>query len=131
MPELNRVIETLAVAREKLLVSYCRLLALDIDEMGALKAGLRDLAQQLTDYCALGQFGLVENLPAGGKTDTGLLERLQQSTETYLDFIECCLSGNGDAPDLNTLCRDIEALGQSLADRFEIEDKLVNGARQS
>ena len=137
MPEFSRVIETLSTAREKLLVRYCHLLALDIDEMEALKVELRDLGQQLTDYCALGQFGLVENLPAGtpsgegGKVDSGLLERLQQSTAMYLDFVECCLSENGAAPDLNRLCGDIEALGQSLAERFEIEDKLIRATTLS
>ena len=127
----EKVVAELPVERENLLVSYCEMLALNIDELGKLKRVLRDFGQRLTDYSALSQFGLVDSMLRRRElqaTDSDELlvavKRLRKLTEQYLEFVER-YHGNGGGPDLEVLCQDIEKIGMALAEQFEIEDGLI------
>ena len=130
-PPTEKVVDDLPVERENLLVSYCEMLALDFDELSRLGEVLRDFGQRLTDYSALSQFGLVDSLlqrrqDPMGDSDALLatVKRLRELTEQYLEFVERYRT-NGHSADLRALCQDIERIGLSLAEQFEIEDGLI------
>ncbi|HBS26995.1 MAG TPA: hypothetical protein DD827_07705 [Gammaproteobacteria bacterium] len=132
--KLRQAIKVIPMEREKLLVSYISMLAIDMDQAEFLKRYLLDFAQLLTDYSALGQFELIDSIlstESGTAANSGqtqhLLVKLQQTTDHYLVFIER-YEATENTHNLQELCEDLENLGESLAERFEIEDQLIQNS---
>ena len=124
-------ISALPQQREKLLVSYCNMLAIGMDDIEHLTDRLVDFNQRLTDYSALGQFALADVVGQRTRTSsaadseaTRQLAELEKLTDQYLSFVDRYQTP-GKPRDLQELCADFEQLGESLADRFEIEDNLL------
>lgn len=130
--KLQQAIKVIPIEREKLLASYINLLAVDLEQAVHLGKYLLDFAQRLTDYSALGQFELIDSIvqnERSGAVNNGeiqqLLLKLQQTTDHYLVFIDRYRSSEEECHDVLELCEDLENLGISLAERFEIEDQLI------
>lgn len=129
---LTHAVDALKAERELLLVSYCDLLALDIEDVASLPLSLKRFNQLLTDYAALGHFELFEAVVAGGEALCGesaadlsqLLSTLRTETDSFLGFGERYAVSNSGC-NLAQVSQDLEELGPVMAERFEVEDKFM------
>ena len=92
---------------------------------------LQTFCQQLVDYISEGHFEIFEQLIDEGHlfndaealaSGKKLLPAIYSLTDLILDFNDKYLATD----DLLTLATDLSALGETLAQRFEIEDQMVN-----
>jgi regulator of sigma D len=131
----QEVIEKLLAERAEMLVLYCQIAGLD--SFGKNSRGkhslelLQKFCQVLVDYIAAGHFSLYERVVNGterrqriaGLADQ-LYPRIADTTEAALDF--------NDKYDCGDHCQiaaafddDLSRLGEELATRIELEDKLL------
>ncbi|MGF1643054.1 MAG: Rsd/AlgQ family anti-sigma factor [Thiotrichales bacterium] len=134
-PDLDRfgqAIDALLSSREALLVRYCGLLSLGLDDRDALGQALVEFNQTLTDYLALGHFEVLE--PSVADAERGGADRepqravtaaIRMTTDRILGFTE----RYGVSHPLVELAADLEQLGQVMANRFELEDRFLREAR--
>lgn len=128
--------EKLVAERAEMLVLFCQTAGLqpyhkETDQKLA-KLHLQEFCQVLMDYVATGHFGLYERIAAGKERRQGIAQlasnlypRIAETTEVAVAFndkYDCgdqCEIGDG-------LDRDLSILGEELAVRAELEDKLLN-----
>ncbi len=101
------------------------------DVMGSLHR----LTQILVDYASSWHFGVYEQLlvEAGEFNDGGmdlakeLDPKIQQTTDAILSFSDQYseLEGQLTVQDIAHLSEDMSRLGEALAERFELEDQLI------
>ena len=129
------IAEKLVAERAEMLVLFCQTAGLEpfqkeTDESLARKH-LQDFCQLLMDYIAAGHFGLYERIANGNERRQGvanlaeeLYPRIAQTTELAVAFNDKYdSSGNYDATNLG---KDLSKLGEELAVRAELEDRLLS-----
>jgi regulator of sigma D len=130
------LIDKLLEERAKMLVLYCRAAGLDADPPGnSVAKTVQEFCQLLVDYIAAGHFTLYERIVNGE-------ERRQRVAEVADDIYPDIAATTGAALDFNDkyehpekvnddeqLARDLSALGEQLASRIELEDKLIRLVR--
>jgi len=131
----QEVIQKLMAERAEMLVLYCQIAGLDPYGKNSRGKHTLDLLQKfcqvLVDYIAAGHFSLYERVVNGterrqriaGLADQ-LYPRIADTTEAALDF--------NDKYDCGDHCQiaasfddDLSRLGEELATRIELEDKLL------
>ncbi|MDE0840895.1 MAG: Rsd/AlgQ family anti-sigma factor [Porticoccaceae bacterium] len=96
---------------------------------------LEEFCQSMIDYLSLIHFEIFEQLsqdnwftnPEGHQQTHSLFDGIQFSTDTLLDFNDKYLA----IDDLESLTEDLSSLGEEMAQRFELEDKLIAILRRS
>jgi len=131
------IIEELLDERKTLLVSFCRLAALDAASADAEALALLDrFCQTMVDYAGLVHFEVYEKLaedaaarPLIGKEAGALYQPLVDNTERLVDFND---KYDRSRPDfsLTSLEEDLSGLGERLVDRFDLEDRLIRLLQQ-
>jgi regulator of sigma D len=126
-PKMHERIEHWLEARRLLLVSYC-----ELSEHSQNKGKkLQSFCEQLVDYISEGHFEIFEQLLREGylfKDAKGitagedLLITIHSHTQQVLDFNDKYLATD----DLTTLSADLSSLGEILAQRFDVEDQMVD-----
>jgi len=120
-------------ARRELLVTFCQLTSIKDFHDDDLAQGkqLQMFCQQLVDYISEGHFEIFEQLIHEGHlfndakalaSGKKLLPAIYALTDLILDFNDKYLATD----DLSSLATDLSVLGENLAQRFEIEDRMVN-----
>lgn len=100
----------------------------------ALNSSVSEFCDLLMDYLSSGHFEVYEQLlREGSEFNDGSLEQaqallphIQPSTDTALDFNDSY--GTLDTPTLQQLCqlsRSLSDLGETLEERFALEDQLI------
>ena len=132
---VSEIIDRWLQERQDMLVQYCALSGLEATpENEALRgAKLRTLCQILVDYVSAGHFEIYDQLIKEGRQfdDTDALKEagtlfsvVDKTTEQILDF-----NDKYDCEDhcdiLTSLCEDLSVLCEQLADRIELEDRLI------
>jgi regulator of sigma D len=126
------LIDKLLEERAKMLVLYCRAAGLDADPPGdSVAKTVQEFCQLLVDYIAAGHFTLYERIVNGE-------ERRQRVAEVADDIYPDIAETTGAALDFNDkyehpenvsqdeqLADDLSVLGEQLAARIELEDKLI------
>ncbi len=123
----------LVAERTQMLVLFCRLAGIESysPENKSVQELLQEFCQILVDYIAAGHFALYERIIEGTERRreiVGLAEnlypRIAQSTDAALDF--------NDKYDCDEHCRvldglpqELSRLGEQLAGRIELEDRLL------
>lgn len=131
------IIEELLEERKALLVSFCRLAALESgsDDEEALQL-LDRFCQTMMDYAGLVHFEVYEKLaqdsaalPIIGTEARALYQPLVASTETLVDFND---KYDRSKPEfsLASFEPDLSRLGEAMVDRFDLEDKLIRLLQQ-
>jgi regulator of sigma D len=135
------LVKKLVAERTEMLALYCRLAGLDPygNSKGARGKQAQELLQKfcqvLVDYIAAGHFSLYERIINGTERRQPiavlaekLYPRIAASTEAALDFndkYDC-----GDHCEIGpAFSDDLSRLGEELAARIEIEDKLIGQLR--
>ncbi|HAO33413.1 MAG TPA: Rsd/AlgQ family anti-sigma factor [Candidatus Competibacteraceae bacterium] len=136
--ELPDLIDKLLAVRQESLVLFQKLAALKPFAATALsRPALRRFRQALVDYLALGPFEVYEALEAQSvdspycsarELARRLYARISETTQTALDFhdrYDGALSGSA----LAELDRELSRLGEQLAVRIALEDRIVTVIR--
>ncbi len=129
---VSDVIDRWLQARQDMLVHYCNLSNIHEFDSDNLDHGskLQSLCELLVDYISAGHFEvyqqLMEECRAFGDKDAieeahSLLDQVHATTQSSLDFNDKYL----ETDDLDTLADDLSQLGESLATRFEAEDRMI------
>jgi regulator of sigma D len=120
-------------ARRVLLITFCELSKVKDfhGEDPAQGKLLQIFCQQLVDYISEGHFEIFEQLINEGHlfndaealaSGKKLLPAIYNLTDLLLDFNDKYLATD----DLSSLTDDLSNLGENMAQRFEIEDNMVN-----
>ena len=131
---VSNIIDRWLQERQDLLVQYCALSSHlednEAEELIENGKDLKSLCQILVDYISAGHFEVYDQLLKEGREfedDDALKEAgklfttVDSTTELILDFNDKYL----ETDDLEALTVDLSQLGESLATRFEAEDRMI------
>ncbi len=128
----QELVDKLVTERTEMLVIFCRLAGVEpYSPTRPVQKLLQSFCQILVDYIAAGHFALYERIVEGTERREGvgnlagrLYPRIAESTEMALDFndkYDC----EDHCTELTSLSKDMSQLGEELAVRIELEDKLI------
>jgi len=131
---VNTMIDRWLQERQDMLVQYCNVSAKsEVSthvEDPAYADQLRRLCQIMVDYVSAGHFEVYDQLIQESKefndTDAlteaaSLFEQVERTTDGVLDFNDKYL----ETDDLSSLVQDLSHVGETLAARFEAEDRMI------
>jgi regulator of sigma D len=127
-------LDKLLAERAEMLMLYCRVAGLEPFEHNRSRAPDRELLQEfcqvLVDYLAAGHFSLYERIANGterrrsvAETAAQLYPRIADTTQAALDFND--KYDNQQFAVTALFHDDLSKLGELLAARIELEDKLI------
>ncbi len=128
----REVIDKLTNERTEMLVLFCRVAGLEpYTSDKPVESLLQEFCQVLVDYIAAGHFSLYERIINGKERRQGLVDlaeklypRIAKTTDAVLTF-----NDKYDTPEKNAvlseLSDDLSDLGQQLAIRVDLEDRLL------
>jgi len=133
------IIEQLEDERAEVLVNFCRLAGIEPYENSEKQTNqeecLRDFCQIMVDYLAAGHFGLYQRILDGQERRQSICDlaeelypQIAKTTQFALDFNDKYEHETEDAFN-ETFSEDLSQLGQSLASRIELEDRLFKAMR--
>jgi len=125
-------IDRLLARRQQVLVHYERVAGVQPYEDDPPDADLlKKFSQLLMDYIALGHFGLYQRITEGSERRSKVLNVAEEiyphialTTEKALDFNDAYDQADKSAP-FEALSERLSALGEVLAHRIEMEDRLI------
>lgn len=126
------LIDKMLTERQQMLVLYERVagVAPYADELAGDDV-LREFSQILVDYIASGHFGLYERIADGNERRRGVVQlaqelypRIADTTRAAVDFNDA-YEGSGKSGLSDELAGKLSKLGEELAVRIELEDKLI------
>ena len=129
---VSEMIERWIEERRELLVKYCELTEVTdfSDPENNYDAELQQFCEITVDYVSVGHFEVFEQITKEAEifgNDQGLdkspelIDKIQTTTELILDFNDKYLATD----DLDALTTDLSEIGETLAQRFESEDKMI------
>lgn len=137
----GELVRKLVTERNEVLVLFCRLAGLDSFEDKSAKTApaelLESFCQILVDYIAAGHFILYDRVLRGEerreeirKVAEEIYPAIAKTTETALDFNDK-YNCEDQCQITNSLFQDLSKLGEVLAQRIELEDRLARMLCQS
>jgi regulator of sigma D len=132
-----QLINELQTERQDLWSLYCQIGDLKpFTDIEPVKTKLAKFAEILVDYVSLGHFGLYERILSGTERRenimsiaTDIYPEFSEVTEMSVSFNDKYEKAGGDNG-FTTLADDLSVLGESLAKRFELEDRLCGLMRR-
>ena len=134
----RKEIKQLISERNEVLSLYCNIAGCDgshtLDVDGLDPETLQEFCQILIDYIATGHFELYRRISEGEERRTDMVKladaiypRIEQTTKIAVDFNDMFDGGNDFNENLKEkLPGSLSKLGEELATRIELEDKLIN-----
>jgi len=129
----SQMVDNLLAERQEMLVTFCRLAGLEpYSPDKPVKRLLEEFCQLLIDYTAFGHFELYQRISEGGerrdivaRVAGEVYSHIAEVSEQAVDF-----NDKYDASDhhlnLDVLPDDLSRLGERLAVRMEMEDRLIS-----
>lgn len=126
------MVEKWLAGRQKMLVLFSQLGGLDLfDADRPVEKVLKEFCQEMVDYIAFGHFEVYDRITRGGERRAkviriaeALYPRVAAATEVAIAFNDKYDASNHDLS-MDELTADLSKLGEELATRIEMEDKLV------
>jgi len=129
------LLDKIVTERTEMLVLFCRLAGVEpytaIKSNAGLQKLLQEFCQILMDYLAAGHFELYGHINDGKERRRNMLEfeekdypRLVLGTDVALAFNDK-YDASTHSLNLDDLDEDLTRLGERLAERIEIEDRLI------
>lgn len=123
--------------RQQMLVLYCKLAGIEsFNPDKPEKQLLQDFCQMLVDYVAFGHFEVFDRITSGDERRGKVVKVAQAAYPQIAEVTEMVVEFN-DKYDLNdhpqpldNLGRDLSLLGEDLANRIELEDRVVKALLQ-
>lgn len=137
---IHKLIDTWLEERKTLLVQYCQLAGLAPSENNSKALpGVEDIEQfceTLMDYASTGHFELYDKIldecSQNGKDRNWVeevTEKIKATTDTALSFNDN-YAGMGEEQDMSEFIKNLTLLGETLEERFELEDQLLESIQQ-
>lgn len=133
--QMNDMITAWLEERQELIVLYCAVSGVhtDINSSPTKILRLKRFCEIMVDYCSAGHFEIYAHLlkeaeeSASDNLDqaNAILPRIQETTETALDFNDRYITEELTEEMLQPLIKHLSKLGEILVLRFELEDKLI------
>jgi regulator of sigma D len=131
----RNIVDQLETERAEVLVNFCRVAGIEPYETASQHTNpgecLRDFCQLMVDYLAAGHFGLYQRFIDGQerrqkicKLAEELYPQIDMTTQFALDFNEKYEHETADTFN-EEFSEDLSKLGQTLAMRIELEDRLL------
>lgn len=127
----HEIVENLLAERQELLVRFCRVAGLEpFNPHDPPVDTLRAFCQVLVDYVAAVHFEVFARLSEGGERRQAVTRMAEQEYPRIAELTEIAVDFNDRYAqvDLDTLSArladDLSNLGQTLAERFELEDQV-------
>lgn len=125
-------VQKLVAERAEMLVLFCRVAGLEpYTDRGTVQPLLAEFCQLLVDYMAAGHFALYQRIAEGRERRMRLSETAEEVYPSIAAVTELAVRFNDkyhgapDAASLSGLGEDLSALGEALATRIELEDRLI------
>jgi regulator of sigma D len=126
------IVEKLLSERQEMLVLFCRVAGLEpySSEKATLDL-LQDFCQVLVDYSAFGHFEIYQRIVEGDERREQVIEAAEAAYDSIAEASELAVAFNDryDAADhtinLGHLSSDMSLLGEELAMRIEMEDRII------
>ncbi|NVJ49097.1 MAG: sigma D regulator [Gammaproteobacteria bacterium] len=120
--------------RNELLVLYCRLTGKRKDQVLPDKSQINQFCDILIDYVSAGHFEVYEQLVSycdqKGPQSLQLLEdvfpQISETTDIVVDFNDKYSDDQAHEELMSQLDHDLSKLGEAIAFRVELEDKLID-----
>lgn len=128
----RRHIDRLLAQRRRVLVSLCEVLELKpFTTDKPVHEALQDFTQMLVDYIAAGHFNLYHRIVEGKERRQAVAQaagrvyqRIVKTSDAAMDFNDR-YGGEWNFHLLDQLAEDLSALGEQLAARAELEDRII------
>ena len=131
--QAQHLVNELQQERRELWALYCQIAELaPFKDQAKAKSALKNFTEVMVDYVSLGHFGIYERLLAGTERREGVLTNAKDIYPKYSTTTASVVSFNDQYDDTkpkfntSTLKSDLSKLGETLAKRMEIEDKLCS-----
>lgn len=129
----RELIDKLLAERQRMLVLMCQVLGLKpFTGDKPVKDLLGEFNSVLVDYIAAGHFGLYQRIVEGTErrqavvvTASKLYPRIAGTTDAAIDFSDK-YSGEWNFHFMDTLADDLSTLGEKLAARIDMEDRIIS-----
>ena len=125
------LIAKLQSARQEVWTLYCNVAELKpFSANDAVKNLLTQFSQMLVDYVSFGHFGIYERLLAGTERRSGVLSVAKEIYPEFSATTDAAISFNDKYDNVEKiegfgdLEQDLSVLGESLAKRIDLEDRL-------
>lgn len=126
------MVRKLLSERQQMLTMFCRVAGLEpFNDSNPSVDVLQEFCQVLVDYSAFGHFEIYERIVAGRERRGQVVEvarevypRIAEATEVAVEFNDKYDSSEHSL-DLKQLDRDLGKLGEELAVRIEMEDRII------
>lgn len=126
------MVRKLLAERQQMLLLFCRVAGLEPFNDSARGAEvLQSFCEVLVDYSAFGHFEIYERIVAGRERRSLVVEvasevypRIAEASEVAVEFNDKYDASDHDL-DLKQLDRDLSKLGEELAVRIEMEDRII------
>ena len=128
---VSEIIDRWLSERQELIVLYCSINGMDQfdDDKRPVQNKLKELCQILVDYVSAGHFGVYEQLIQEAQEHNDEVAELVQTIMPMLEVNTTkCLGFNDNCESLSSipsLHESVSELGETLAERFHFEDKLI------
>ncbi|PLY17111.1 MAG: Rsd/AlgQ family anti-sigma factor [Sedimenticola sp.] len=119
--------------RQQMLVLFCRLAGLEpYTPDKPVKEQLKDFCEVLVDYTAFGHFEVYDRISRGEERRSDVLQVAEEVYPKVAEVADVVIAFNDkyDSSDhnqpLDQLHQDLSTLGENLALRIEMEDRIVS-----
>ncbi len=127
----HEMVRKLLDERQEMLTMFCRVAGLEPFKKNPGVDVLQSFCQVLIDYSAFGHFEIYERIVAGRERRGQVLEvarevypRIAEASEAAVDFNDK-YDASDHTLDLDELDHDLCKLGEELAVRIEMEDRII------
>ncbi|MCD2449469.1 sigma D regulator [Methylicorpusculum oleiharenae] len=129
----RHLVDELKKERQQVWSMYCHVAELKpFSPRQQVQLKLTEFSQLLVDYISLGHFGIYDRLVTGDERRAGVLNMAEQIYPELSKTTDVAIAFNDkyeealDALSLESLEHDLSHLGENLAIRIDLEDKLCN-----
>jgi regulator of sigma D len=127
------MVDELLKERQHMWSLYCQFASKDdnTDEQ-SIEPAMRGFCQVMIDYISLGHFGIYQRIAEGNERRQSVLDVAQHVYPKLMELTDHAVAFNDkyenfrDEAMKQELNTDLSALGESLAARIELEDKLID-----
>ena len=134
---VSDIIDRWLNARQELIVLYCSINGMDQydDDKRPVAKKLKELCQLLVDYVSTGHFEVYEQLIQEAlEFDDGSIEYAQSMLPVIEENTSRCLEFNDHCEAIGNILKlqdSLSALGETLEERFNLEDQLIEKIHES
>jgi len=127
----REMVDKLLIERQEMLALFCQVAGLEPYTPGEMnQRKLRRFCQVLMDYMAFGHFEILARISRGEEKRSSVVKVAEEVYEKILEATEYAVAFNDkyDSPtddECKQVQNDLSILGEELATRIELEDRLV------